>query len=52
MFMNGIYKCSFAIIIKKKMVLLHSAEFIVIIKRIFKVNAADVRYKLRIPRRL
>lgn len=49
MFMKGIYKCSFAIIIKKT-VLLHSAEFIVIIKRIFKVNAADVHYELRILR--
>lgn len=49
MFMKGIYKCSFAIIIKK-MVLLHSAELIVIIKRIFKVNAADMRHELRILR--
>lgn len=36
----------------KIMVLLYPAEFIVIIKRMFKVNAADVRYELRILRRL
>lgn len=32
----------------KKRVLLHSAEFIVIVKRMFKVNATDARYELKI----